>query len=67
MAGFDSPGDSVGHDMSRSDYSGELRYSAGVLTYHSAAGDWSVPKSVGPGKQENELATVTASGRNARR
>ena len=29
--------------MSRPAYSGELRYGAGVLTYHSAGGDWSVP------------------------
>jgi hypothetical protein len=29
--------------MNDRDYSGELRCNAGVITYHSALGDWSVP------------------------
>ena len=29
--------------MNQTDHSGELRCSAGVITYHSAGGDWSVP------------------------
>ena len=33
----------VGHSMNHPDYSGELRCSAGLITYHSAGADWSVP------------------------